>query len=202
MTFDELAQQLVDEWHPYVDDLLGCDGNCLEIPCPACDIADQELWMIVADVIEEDFGDVEIAREALAIDDDEWNEDPSPFGESQWGRAAHVAAQEESNENITVAPSQIHGWGLVARKALPKGYDIGILSIIFPSVFQDTAYGRYINHSEQPTADLYHVKTDEYIKVGGKLNRDIEEGEEITADYRDPLAPKPNYVDNFDPRKP
>lgn len=188
-----LARELVDDLHPYVEELLVCDNpNCLgPDPCPVCDILDADLVEWVAEMLEEDFGDLATAREALTSYDEY---EDLPYGDSEWGQAAYIASQEASDENITVGRSQIHGWGLVARKNLPKGYDIGILSVIFPNVFQDTAYGRYINHSEQPNVELYHVQEGDYIKVGGKLSQDVAQGEEIAADYRDPLAPKPNFI--------
>lgn len=123
--------------------------------------------------------------------DESWDSDES------WESQQQLVAQENktiSTEDIIIKESTLHGRGLFATRDLPKGYDVGTLSLIFDNWFLDTSYGRYINHSPDPNVELYHVPAGDHIKVGGRLNRAVRAGTELTADYADPLAPKPNFI--------
>lgn len=123
--------------------------------------------------------------------DDTWESDAS------WEHQQTLVDQANksiSSEDIAIVESQIHGRGLFATRDLPKGYDIGTLSLIFNNWFLDTSYGRYINHSPAPNVELYHIYEEDHVKVGGRLNQDVRANTELTADYADPLAPKPNFI--------
>lgn len=117
--------------------------------------------------------------------------------ETEWDKQRALVDQENkiiASKDITIGKSELHGHGIFATKDLPAGYDLGTLSLIFNNWFLDTSYGRYINHSYQPNVELYHVQADDHIKVGGKLRYGVAAGTELTANYADPLAPKPNFI--------
>lgn len=123
----------------------------------------------------------------------ELDEDYESFS-AHWNDALAQARQEVQSKHIVVGKSAIHGQGLLATQDLPKGYEVGTLSLIYPGWFYDTEHGRYINHSFTPNVELYHEQANDHIKVKGRLNQDVAQGEELVADYSDPLAPKPNFI--------
>ena len=95
--------------------------------------------------------------------------------------------------------SQIEGKGLFCKKSLSVGECVGVLARVYgDDKFDDKPYGRFINHSEDNNLDLKIVKdkTNRIIYVLGIANKYISKGEELTANYTDKNAPKPNFITN------
>jgi ssRNA-specific RNase YbeY (16S rRNA maturation enzyme) len=78
---------------------------------------------------------------------------------------------------VVVAPSPIEGMGIFATRAFTIGADIGLARI----EGMRTQLGRYTNHSSRPNA---HMILDGSGDVWLVTGRGINEGEEITIDYR------------------
>ena len=98
---------------------------------------------------------------------------------------------------VYVARSPIEGKGLFCSKDINTGEYICVLSTVYSnSHFKDTPLGRYINHSEHNNVDLHVIKdtSNRIIYVYGISNKYIPKGTELTANYRDNHAPKPNFI--------
>lgn len=84
-------------------------------------------------------------------------------------------------DNYYIAPSQIHGSGIFAKRFLQKNKVIGIVIYnylyIFPTVTQE--FGSWINHSYRPNSQLCKRGSYYYLVA----SRDIYPNQEITADY-------------------
>ena len=85
---------------------------------------------------------------------------------------------------VELRKSEIHGYGLFAKKSIEANQDLGITHIAdsrFPDGYIRTALGSYANHSKQPNikgvrkADTYHFVT----------LREIAKDEELLLDYAD-----------------
>lgn len=93
--------------------------------------------------------------------------------------------------------SEIEGKGLFANSDLDVGECVGLLArVLGDSNFNDKPFGRYINHSENPNLDLKITcdKKNNIIYVLGIANKYIKKGVELTANYNDKFAPKPNFI--------
>lgn len=114
----------------------------------------------------------------------------------------NVETFNELSNNLYVNTSLIQGDGLFTNIDLQTNDSIGILSEVYSKNKFKDGNGRYINHSNNNNIDLY-VKVDKenrIINVYGKANKFIKRGSELTADYNDKYAPKPNFINgnNFD----
>jgi SET domain-containing protein len=92
--------------------------------------------------------------------------------------------------------SEIEGSGLFSKKNINRGECVGLLARVYgDDMFDDQPYGRYINHSSKSNLDLKIVKDklNRIIYVLGIANKYISKGEELTANYLDKYAPKPNF---------
>jgi SET domain-containing protein len=92
--------------------------------------------------------------------------------------------------------SDIEGSGLFSKKNINKGECVGLLARVYgDDMFDDQPYGRYINHADESNLDLKIVrdKLNKIIYVLGIANKYITKGEELTANYLDKYAPKPNF---------
>lgn len=79
----------------------------------------------------------------------------------------------------TVGPSDISGVGIIITKPIKKGELIGVSHEKYPEI-QCTHLGRHYNHSDKPNAES---------KFEGSVRKlyalkDLEPGDEVTADYR------------------
>lgn len=95
--------------------------------------------------------------------------------------------------------SQIEGKGLFCKKSLSVGECVGVLARVYgDDKFDDKPHGRFINHSEDNNLDLKIIKDykNRIIYVLGISNKYIYKGEELTANYTDINAPKPNFITN------
>lgn len=112
---------------------------------------------------------------------------------------------------VALEKSPIHGFGVFAKKFIPKGtkvwefnerFDIRLTPAEFEALpeavrdeieiylyqpekdgtlYYESTIGRFMNHSRNPNVD--------YSNVGvGWATRDIQAGEEMTADYRQFMA--------------
>jgi len=93
--------------------------------------------------------------------------------------------------------SEIDGKGLFTNTDLDVGECVGLLSQVFgDNDFNDTPFGRYLNHNENPNIDLKakRDKLNNVINVLGITNKFIKKGSELTANYNDKFAPKPNFI--------
>lgn len=100
---------------------------------------------------------------------------------------------------LYVDKSKIEGNGLFSKINLNKNTCIGLLAVVYgDDEFDDKPYGNFINHSKNNniTLELVVDKKKEIIYVIGKTNKYINKGEELTANYYDKNAPKPNYKTN------
>ena len=95
--------------------------------------------------------------------------------------------------------SPIEGKGLFCKKDINIGECVGCLARVYgDSKFDDKPYGRFINHSEENNLNLHIVrdKKNRVIYVLGIANKYIPKGNELTANYTDKNAPKPNFISN------
>ena len=93
--------------------------------------------------------------------------------------------------------SKIHGTGLFSKKDINIGDCIGLLAKVYDDyTFDDEPYGRYINHSTDNNINLKInvYKINKIIYVLGIANTYIPKGYELTANYNDKFAPKPNFI--------
>jgi len=92
--------------------------------------------------------------------------------------------------------SKIDGQGLFCHEDLNEGDCIGLLAKVYADdKFDDKPFGRFINHSSRPNIDLQPIKDlrNRIIYIIGIANRHIPAGKELTANYLDRYAPKPNF---------
>jgi len=83
---------------------------------------------------------------------------------------------------LKLKDSSIHGLGLFANKNIKKNVCLGVTHIQddrFEDSYIRTALGAFFNHSETPNVDIV-AAGDILLLVS---NRDIAQGEEITARY-------------------
>ena len=83
------------------------------------------------------------------------------------------------------------------KKSLKKGTCVGLLAKVYgDDNFDDKPFGRFINHSKDYNLDLKVIRDVEnkIIYVIGISNRYIKTGKELTANYLDRYAPKPNFI--------
>jgi len=83
---------------------------------------------------------------------------------------------------VGVAPSTIHGTGLIALQDIQKGYEFGVTHIRddrFKDGYARTPLGGFFNHSDKPNCEAY--VDDDLIRL--RSLRAIRRGEEITAEY-------------------
>ena len=106
---------------------------------------------------------------------------------------------------LVIKKSLIEGKGLFCKYDLKKNDCIGLLAKVYgDDYFDDDPFGRYINHSNKNNIDLKLVRDQEkrIIYVLGIANKYIPKNEELTANYNDSNAPKPNFITersfNFD----
>jgi SET domain-containing protein len=95
--------------------------------------------------------------------------------------------------------SIIEGKGLFCKESIHVGECVGLLARVYgDDKFDDKPYGRFINHSEDSNLDLKIVKDkkNRIIYVLGVANCFITKGNELTANYLDKNAPKPNFITN------
>jgi len=95
--------------------------------------------------------------------------------------------QPKKRTGFHVAPSKIHGKGIFTDTALSIGDDLGLALVRRDHArpgepaFWRTILGRYLNHSDTPNAELYHVG-DGLIHCRAIMP--IDKGDEVTLDYR------------------
>lgn len=89
-----------------------------------------------------------------------------------------VSSQMLLNEyyGVSVKPSLIQGQGLFADKAIQSG--MGVVPALIDG--KKTIGGRFANHSGEPNAVMTQIDGNRYLIAV----KDIDEGDEITADYR------------------
>ena len=80
--------------------------------------------------------------------------------------------------NYVIRPSPIHGHGVFAKKPFRKG---DFINTHFHPNYDITEFGSHMNHSMNPSAKS--IKSKDY-SFKTYANRDIQDGEEITLDYR------------------
>jgi SET domain-containing protein len=100
---------------------------------------------------------------------------------------------------LYIDKSNIEGRGLFCKKDLKIGECVGLLARVYgDDKFDDKPFGRYINHFEDSNLDLKIVSNLEnrIIYVLGVANKYISKGNELTANYKDKNAPKPNFITN------
>ena len=98
---------------------------------------------------------------------------------------------------LYIDKSNIEGKGLFCKHHLSVGDCVGLLARVYGNAhFDDKPYGNFINHSEDNNLNLKIVKDkkNRIIYVLGVTNRYIPKGEELTANYTDENAPKPNFI--------
>lgn len=86
---------------------------------------------------------------------------------------------------VTVGQSPIEGLGIIAETDIPKGFILGITHVYDDSGnFRDnlirTPLGGFLNHSEEPNAEIKDYGDYRMLFV----IVDINEGQEVTVDYR------------------
>ena len=74
--------------------------------------------------------------------------------------------------------SNIHGYGVFAKRNISKGDVIGLGTI---DVYYKTTLGRYTNHSDDNNAKFYFLQNNDMIMVA---EEDIIIGSEILINYR------------------
>jgi len=98
---------------------------------------------------------------------------------------------------LFINESNIHGNGLFCKINLNKGDCIGLLARVYgKDNFDDKPYGNYINHSKENNIklDIINDVSNSVVYVIGKANKYIKAGEELTANYLDKYAPRPNFI--------
>ncbi len=105
------------------------------------------------------------------------------------------APQFFENNKLRKCSSSIHMRGLCANQDLKKGTSIGLLaSIQSETEFEDTEFGGLLNHSDNNNIELYPLEYGSRLDIYGYTKKDIDEGEELFANYKDEFAPKPNFL--------
>jgi len=98
---------------------------------------------------------------------------------------------------LYIDDSNVQGKGLFCKKPLKKGTCVGLLAKVYgDDNFDDKPFGRFINHSDDFNLDLKVIRDvqNKIIYVLGISNRYIKNGKELTANYLDRYAPKPNFI--------
>jgi len=90
-----------------------------------------------------------------------------------------------------VAPSNIHGNGIIAIKKIPKGFMVGMIAQHPP--MKKTELGCFLNHKKNGNCEVLSISNDQYWCTAIK---DIEKGDELTVDYR--FVPSPPFSRNID----
>ena len=81
-------------------------------------------------------------------------------------------------EGLTIKDSSVHGLGLFATQDIVKGVELGITHVYndkFENNYIRTPLGGFINHSDNPNAqllsvgDVMHLTTIKFIKKGDEL---------------------------------
>lgn len=104
------------------------------------------------------------------------------------------APQYFENNSIKKCVSSTHMRGLCANKNFKSGESIGHFSTILSTdKFEDSKYGQFINHSDTNNVDLYAIQYNNRLDIYGYANKNIGNGEELTANYNDDYAPTPNF---------
>jgi len=91
-----------------------------------------------------------------------------------------------ANVDLHIKPSEIHGKGIFADQRILKGTDLGISHVRKNGMWTIPDLGRWHNHSDNPSCHniLDGSMKDKTYTRNLITSRDIEPGEEITADYR------------------
>ena len=84
--------------------------------------------------------------------------------------------------------SDIHGYGVFAKKNIKKGDVIGLGTI---DVYYKTTLGRYTNHSDNNNAKFYYLQNEDILMVAEK---DIEINTEILINYRHHVNERDSWV--------
>ena len=103
-------------------------------------------------------------------------------------RMLRLAKQKQPWE---VAPSDIHGNGIIAIKKIPSGFMLGMVCESTP--MERTELGCFLNHKKNGNCEVISGAGDQYWCATIK---DVEKGEELTVDYR--LIPSPPFSTNID----
>jgi hypothetical protein len=83
---------------------------------------------------------------------------------------------------LTIMPSKIEGLGLFAIKEIRIGTTLGMTHYELqdePNGYLRTPLGGFINHSDNPNCELYHMGTKKFLVA----TQDIEPLEELTVTY-------------------
>ena len=92
----------------------------------------------------------------------------------------------KSKQPWKIAPSDIHGDGVIATKDIKKDCLLGMVSEFIP--IERTELGRYLNHDNNGNCKVNGGDDDKYWC---STIRDIKEGDELTVDYR--TLPSPPF---------
>ena len=90
---------------------------------------------------------------------------------------------------LSIRTSLIHGHGLFAKKAIPKGTNLGISHVYhdwFPDGWIRTPLGGFYNHSDTPNCELVNKVLDEGFRTDVRVlftTVDIQPDEELTCTY-------------------
>ena len=113
--------------------------------------------------------------------------------------AKNITPKCFNNNSLKVCSSSIHDEGLCAGKNIYKDESIGHISRIYSGIdFNDTSFGKFLNHSQKPNIEFLPLYRDGYIDIYGYAIKDIDQDTELTADYTSKWSPKPNFVDTND----
>tara|TARA_Y100000114_G_scaffold124706_1_gene120572 strand:+ start:1291 stop:1683 length:393 start_codon:yes stop_codon:yes gene_type:complete len=82
------------------------------------------------------------------------------------------------NPHVEKKKSDIHGYGMFARKTIKKNTIIGLGTI---NGIYKTNIGRYTNHSSNPNIEFKFLNNEDAIAIASK---DIKKNKEILVDYK------------------
>ena len=86
------------------------------------------------------------------------------------------------NDTYVRKKSNIHGFGIFAKKDINKGEVIGIVCVVIKNENYRSYMGRFTNHSSIKNVSFIKTNPDTIVALCVK---NIKDGEEILVDYRD-----------------
>lgn len=101
----------------------------------------------------------------------------------------------KSKQPWKIAPSDIHGDGVIAIKKIPKGFMLGTVADFVGKELEINEFGSYLNHSEDGNCEILE---DFDKKFWCYTVSDIKSGEELTVDYRGVPSPPFSRDVNFE----
>tara|TARA_R100000426_G_scaffold86787_1_gene69120 strand:+ start:362 stop:712 length:351 start_codon:yes stop_codon:yes gene_type:complete len=97
----------------------------------------------------------------------------------------------KQNQPWKIAPSDIHGDGVIAIKKIPKGFMLGLVAQSPP--MNKTELGCFLNHEKNGNCKVLKRAGNQYWCATIK---EVGEGEELTVDYR--FVPSPPFSRKID----